>query len=186
MIQGEFFRGWRYKNTLLFAVGLLLFFLIADTHAVQSMIYRIGSWGYAGAFLAGIFFVSTFTVVPAIYVIFSLADLLNPFSIAIFAGLGSVLGDLVIFRLTRDVLLEEWRPIFSKLGGSYLGKVFQTPFFAWLTPLAGAAIIASPLPDEIGAGICGISRLRTWQFMLLSFLLNATGIFLTVTIARLV
>jgi uncharacterized membrane protein YdjX (TVP38/TMEM64 family) len=45
----------------------------------------------------------------------------------------------------------------------------------------GAIIIASPLPDEMGVGLMGISKLKTSQFILLSFVLNAIGIFIVVT-----
>ena len=44
--------------------------------------------GYLGAFITGIFFVSTFTVVPASVVLFRLAESLHPIEVALLAGLG--------------------------------------------------------------------------------------------------
>lgn len=113
-----------------------------------------------------------------------MAEKLNPFEIAILAGAGAVLGDYLIFRFLKDRVFYELKPIFTKIKGFYLIKIFQTPYFAWLTPLIGASIIVSPLPDEVGVGILGISKMKTWQFILLSFILNATGIFIVVTVAR--
>jgi hypothetical protein len=49
----------------------------------------------------------------------------------------------------------------------------------------GAVIIASPLPDEAGVSLLSLSKLKNWQFILLSFVLNATGIFIIVTLALL-
>jgi len=65
-----------------------------------------------------------------------------------------------------------------------LKKLFLSPFFTWLIPIAGAFIIASPLPDEIGISLMGLSKVKNWHFILITFLLNAIGIFLVVTLAR--
>lgn len=178
------YKKWQYKNTALLILGLLIFFYFAESHVVQNTISTIGNWGYVGTFLVGILFVSTFTVVPAMYVLYALADEFNPIEVAIFAGLGALLGDYLIFRFIKDKVFDELKPIFKALGGNYLIRIFRTPYFAWFVPLVGAAIIASPLPDEAGVGILGLSRLKNWQFMLLSFILNAAGIFIIVTLAR--
>ncbi|MCC7436766.1 hypothetical protein IT402_02755, partial [Candidatus Nomurabacteria bacterium] len=73
---------------------------------------------------------------------------------------------------------------FMKLGGTGLSRIISTPYFAWLAPVIGAIIIASPLPDEIGVGLIGISKMKNWQFLVLSFVLNSLGILLIVTLAK--
>jgi len=163
---------------------LILLVYLADSSFVKNIINAIGDLGYLGAFLTGIFFVSTFTVAPSMIVLYNLADKLNPFEVAVLAGIGAVVGDYIIFRFLKDKVFDELKPLFLKFKGNYLTKIFQTPYFAWLTPLVGAVIIASPLPDEVGVGIFGIAKMKNWQFALLSFFLNATGIFIVVTIAR--
>lgn len=178
------YRGWKYKNTAFLIISLLLLIYFADSHVVRKTIEMIGSFGYLGAIVTGIFFVSTFTVVPAMVVLYNLAANLNPFLVAVLAGFGAVLGDYLIFRFLKDKVFEELKPLFYRLKGGYLIKIFRTPYFAWLTPLVGAAIIASPLPDEMGVGILGVSKMKNWQFLLLSFFLNATGIFIVVVIAK--
>ncbi|MFY9484841.1 MAG: hypothetical protein WAP74_04505 [Patescibacteria group bacterium] len=180
----EFYQNWSYKNTTLLVVSLLIFWYFAGSDTVKSVIQLVGELGYVGALLTGMFLVSTFTVAPALVVLYHLAEVLNPFEIAVLAGIGGVGGDYLIFRYLKDRIFTELKPLLQHLGGSYISTIFKTPYFAWLTPLIGAAIIASPFPDEIGVGILGISKLKNWQFILLSFLLNATGIFIVVTIAR--
>lgn len=175
---------WRYRNTILLGLSLLVFFILADTPFVHETIRRIGELGYVGAFITGMFFVSTFTVAPAILVLFHLAGLLNPWEVAILAGLGAVLGDYIIFRLLRDRVFDELKPLFRNIQIPFVAKLFYTPYFSWLLPLLGAAIIASPLPDEAGIGLLGISKLKSWQFLLLSFCLNSLGIFIVITLAR--
>jgi hypothetical protein len=178
------YRHWRFKNTFLLILSLALFFYFADTAFVKNIISGIGDLGYLGAFITGIFFVSTFTVAPASVVLFYLAKELAPLEVALFAGLGGVVGDYVIFRFLKDRVFEELKPVFMRLGGVRLSHLISTPFFAWSAPVLGAIIIASPLPDEIGVGLLGISKLKNWQFLILSLVLNSLGILIIISLAR--
>ena len=176
--------NWQYKNTFFLVVSLVLLYLFAGTDYIRNIVDTVGSLGYIGAFVAGLLFVSTFTVAPAIILLYNLADTLNPLAIAVIAGFGALLGDYIIYKFVKNNLLKELETLFNKIPGSYLFKIFKTPYFAWLTPLIGMAIIASPAPDELGVGILSISKIRGWQFMILSLILNALGIFIVVTVAR--
>jgi len=178
------YRNWQYKNTALLILSLIALFYLVGTRSAQNLIDAIGNFGYIGAFLVGILFVSTFTVGPAMVILYHLATKFNPFEVAMVAGLGAVLGDYLIFRFFKDRVFEEIKPMFEKFHDSFLGSFFRTPFFIWLLPLVGAAIIASPFPDELGIGLLGLSKMKNWQFLVISFLLNAVGIFVVVTIAR--
>lgn len=178
------YKDWKYKNTFFLIVSLIVIFYIAGTDFGQQTIHSISKLGYIGSFFAGIFFVSTFTVAPASVVLFKLTQIYNPLLIAITAGLGAVIGDYIIFRFLKDNVFEEIKPVFMKLGGSNISRLLNTPYFAWLAPVLGALIIASPFPDEIGLGLMGISKLKNWQFLTISFLLNSLGILLIITIAK--
>ena len=178
------YKEWRYKNTTLLFISFIALFLLAKTTLVSDFTSAISSFGYLGAIVTGVFFVSTFTVAPAGLVIFKLAAVLNPLGIALAAGLGALIGDFLIFRFFKDHVFEELRPFFRRLGTHSLMRIFSTPYFAWILPVLGAFIIASPFPDEIGIGLMGISRMKTWQFLLLAFVLNSTGIFFIVTLAN--
>lgn len=177
-------KHWHYRNTALLILSLIVFFLFAEHPAVRNTIDLIGSFGYVGAFITGILFVSIFTVAPAAVVLFFLADHLNPLFVALFAGIGAVVGDYLIFRFLRDHVFDELKPLFLQNGGNRLVKLFKTPYFGWLIPFLGAFIIASPFPDEVGIGLLGVSKLKSWQFILLSLLLNSVGIFLVIITAR--
>lgn len=178
------YKSWRFKNTFLLIAILVLVFYFTNTEIGQQVIHSISRLGYAGSFIAGIFFVSTFTVAPAGVVLFKLAQIYNPILIALSAGVGAVIGDYIIFRFLKDNVFEEIKPIFMKLGGSYLERLISTPYFGWLAPVLGAIIIASPFPDEIGVGLMGISKLKNWQFLTISFLLNSLGILIIITLAK--
>jgi len=177
-------KNWPYKNTAFLLISLFLFIYFAETPFISNLIKRAGDLGYLGSFITGIFFVSSFTVAPAIAILYKSADILNPILLAVCAGLGAVLGDYLIFRFLKDKIFEELAPIFTKIGGSFIKKLFLTPFFIWLIPIMGAFIIASPFPDEVGIGMMGLSKIKRWHFVLIAFLLNSFGIFIVITLAR--
>jgi len=176
--------NWHLKNTFLFAAGLVLFFFLLTIPQVSSFIKSIGTLGLLGAFIVGFFFVLTYTAVPAAYVLFELAKYNNALEVAIIAGAGAMLGDYIIFRFIRDKVLEELRPYLMKLGTPKVKHLFKTPYFAWFLPISGAIIIASPLPDEVGVGLLGASKMSNHRFLMLAYLLNAVGILFIVLLAR--
>lgn len=182
----ERWKRWRYPNTLLLIFSLVAFYYLAKTPALDQTIARLGNLGYIGAFFTGVFFVSTFTVAPAAVVLYHLADRLHPVEIALLAGLGAMVGDYLIFRFMKDRVFEELAIMFKPIHKRFVRPLFKSPFFGWMLPFIGAVIIASPVPDELGVSMLGLSKLRPWQFFIITFTLNAIGIFLVVTAARLV
>ncbi|MFA6608302.1 MAG: hypothetical protein WCT07_00075 [Candidatus Paceibacterota bacterium] len=174
---------WRYQNTTLLLISLVALFLFLDIEIVHTFIQKIETYGYLGAFITGIFFVSTFTVAPASIVLFHLSQDLNQLLVALCTGLGAVVGDFLIFKILKDNIFEEIKPLLNNLGGSHVYALMHTPYFAWFMPVFGAIIVASPLPDEIGIGMMGLSKIKSWQFLGVSFVLNATGIFLITSLA---
>jgi hypothetical protein len=176
--------GWRLKNTFLLALGLVVFYYLARTPQIDGAIKGLGALGYIGAFVAGFFFVSTYTALPAAYVLFELASHHDPLDIAVVAGVGAMAGDYAIFRFIRDRVVDELKPYLAKVGTPKLRHLFRTPYFAWLLPLTGAFIIASPLPDELGVTLIGASKMKNLHFLLVSYVLNAIGIFLIVLLAQ--
>lgn len=177
-------KHWRYKNTTYLALSMFVFLFLATTPLVKNAIQAMGTTGYVGAFVAGIFFVSIFTAAPASVVLFNLADTLHPLEVALLAAAGGVIGDYIIFRYLKDTIFEELHPLFRRLTTHRLTKLYYTPYFMWLTPILGAIFIASPGPDEVGIALMGLSKIKPWQFLLVTFLLNSAGILLIILFAR--
>lgn len=176
---------WKYKHTVFLLISIVLFFALFRTAPVEEFLSNVGSYGYLGAIIAGIFFVLTFTVVPATVVLFHIGATLGSPATAFFAGIGAVMGDYLIFRFLRDRVFEELQPIFLRCGGAAIARCLKRPYLRWLAPVLGALIIASPFPDEIGIGLMGISRVKNWQFLIISFFLNSLGILLLLGIKSL-
>lgn len=182
----EYWKSFRYKNVTYLILSIFFALLLSRYEAFHSFLLNIGNLGYIGAFLAGALFVSTFTVSIGILILFILAEKLSPLEIGAIAGLGAVLGDFTIFRFVKDNLLEEITPIYNRLGGTHITAVLHTKYFSWTLPLVGAIIIASPFPDEIGVSLMGIAKMKMYQFLLISFVLNSIGIFLVVSVGSII
>lgn len=163
---------------VLVGIGIVVAIALSRIEAFHDILFGLGSLGWVGVLVAGALFVSTFTVATgALMLSIFLEEYPLPL-VALLAGAGAVMGDLIIFHLVRDNLLGELKDVYRHFGGRHLTALLHTRYFRWTLPVIGAAIIASPLPDELGVSILGISRMNTARFMLLSFVLNATGIFL--------
>lgn len=175
------YHTWRYKNLTLLAISIVVFFILAQTSSVQTAIANFGEWGYAGAIILGIFSVMTFTAAPALTVLYAFSEHLNPIELALLAGLGSVIGDFIIFSFFKDTIFTELEPIIERISHSPVAHIFHSRYFLWLTPVIGALIIASPLPDELGVPLLSGNKIKKWHFIILTFILNSTGIWLLLT-----
>lgn len=182
----KFWLSWKYKNLTILLLGIAAAFLLSKASAFQLFLSHLGGFGYLGAFLAGALFVSTFTVATGIVILSILTQTLSPLEIGVIAGMGAVLGDFAIFRFIKDSLAEEVTPIYRELGGAHLTKLLHTKYFSWTLPVIGALIIALPFPDELGVSLMGISKIKTYQFLLLAFVLHSTGIFLVISTSLLI
>lgn len=172
----------KYKNLIFFLISFVFTLILFKQQAVHTFLLNLGSIGYLGAFIGGILFVSTFTFVTGALILMILAETLSPIEIGIIAGLGAVLGDFTIFRFVRSNLSNELEKVYNKIDNKHhLVKILHTKYFGWTLPIIGAIIIALPLPDEIGVSLMGISKMKLYQFLLISFVLNAVGIFLVVS-----
>lgn len=167
-------------------VSLLFAFLLSRYEPFHNFLLGLGNLGYIGAFIAGMLFVSTFTVSIGAIILLVLAERLSAVEIGIIAGLGGVVGDLTIFRFIKDNLIDEITPIYNFLGGKYVTSVLTSKYFSWTLPVIGALVIASPLPDELGVSLMGIAKMKTSHFTILSFILNAVGVFLVVSASKVI
>jgi uncharacterized membrane protein YdjX (TVP38/TMEM64 family) len=171
-----------HKNLTIVFFGVVLAVILSRVEGFHTFLLQLGGLGYIGAFIAGIFFVSTFTIATSALVLLVLAETLSPVEIGLVAGLGAVFGDLIIFHLIRDTLSDEIIDIYNQVDKKrHLKHLFHSKYFNWMLPVIGAMIIASPLPDEMGISLMGMSKISLPRFILLSFVLNSIGIFLVVS-----
>lgn len=176
---------WRYRNLCLLLISIIAVYVFFKIPGVQSLLSHVGEWGYAGAIIAGIFYVITFTTVPALAILYEFSHSLNLVELSILGGIGSVIGDFLIFSFFRKKSVLDLENLTERFHTSPFYHILHSRYFLWLTPVLGAIIIASPLPDELGISLLSASKLKKWQFILLTFVLDSVGIWLIISGTRL-
>jgi hypothetical protein len=172
---------WKHKNLLLFIIGLLMAWFFSQNKWFHDFFIGLGNYGYLSAILAGALFVSTFTIATGALILMTLAKTLSPIELILLAGVGAVLGDLLIFRFVKDEVEDDIAPIYDKITGTHLKKILHTKYFGWTLPVIGAFIIISPLPDELGISLLGISEIKTENFLVIAWVSHTIGMFLLVS-----
>ena len=158
--------------------------LIIYSGVVHTLIISTANFAYVGSFIAGLFFTSILTTAPATAVLGALSLEVPLWSIALFGAVGAVCGDYVLFWLIRDQISKDVEYLVLHSGLKRFQALFKTRLFHRLLPFVGALIIASPLPDELGLALLGISNVRPERFMLISFVMNYIGILMIGFVAR--
>lgn len=164
----------------------LIIFTISVTFAIWSI-----SSGFLGKifetllpvqflaeFFAGVLFTSFLTTPLSLAFIYLLSDQTNPLQLASVGALGATLGDFIIIKLFRDSVFEDFTTLSRDLKLKRFFSFFRNSHLNHLAPLLGLLVIASPFPDEIGVMLLSASKLKYSQLLILSFLMNALGIFI--------
>lgn len=172
------------QDFLLLAVSIGLAVRIAQSGLAENLTGSLNGFLWLGIIIAGVFFTSFFTTPISIVMLGTFAKTTPLPILALLGGFGAMLGDYVIFRFVKDRVSEDLTYLFSHAKRKRFFAIFRTKLFRFFIPFIGALIIASPLPDEIGIAMLGMTKVKNRTFFILSFLLNSTGIFLVGLAAR--
>ena len=172
------------RDLVLVILSIFVAIILAKTGALQDLITSTQEVRFIGSFIAGIFFVSVFTAAPATVALGEIAQSNSVITVAILGGLGALIGDLIIFRFVKDRVSDHFYYLMRVSKSERLFSIFKLKLFRWIIPFVGALIIASPLPDEIGVAMLGLSKMKNSYFILLSFVLNSAGILIIGLIAK--
>jgi hypothetical protein len=161
------------------AASIIVAIFLARTNVLAETLQVSESLGVWGSFFVGIFYTHLFTSIPAAVVLGKIAVTNSILLTAVLGGAGALIGDFVIFKFVRDSISP-----FLAAHSTRLRNLSTHPFFRWTLILLGALIVASPLPDEPGLVLIGLSQTKTAWFAPLSFLANTVGILVIGLIAR--
>ena len=157
-----------FHNLGSIALSVLLAIFVAKTGIVKGILLQNGEAEVIGSFLSGMFFTSIFTTAPAMVMLYEIAEGWAALPVALIGAFGAVVGDLLIFRFIRDRLTagvnRKWIKILHLSKARFLAAIF------------GAIIIASPLPDELGLALMGMSNVKQRWIIPMSFVFNFLGI----------
>lgn len=180
----QILKHWRFKYLTVLFLSLIAAGFLAESDSAYKFFLQVGDYGYMGAFITGVLFVSSFTVATSTVLIALLSESVHPLTIGLIGGLGAVIGDLIIFRFIKDDLAKELSLVFGKYGTSYVKHILKSRYVAWTLPIIGVFILASPLPDELGVGLLGFSKMKGLHFAIVCYLSNAIGIIMIASVAK--
>ncbi|MDB5244721.1 MAG: hypothetical protein JWN18_591 [Parcubacteria group bacterium] len=166
-------------DVVLVAISVCVTIALVETGLLVKTFMLLDGVEFLGSFIAGVFFTSLFTTVPAIIALGEIARTHAIIQVAFFGALGAVVGDLIIFRFIRDRFAEHLIELVNhQTVGKRLRALLRMKFFRILSFFVGGLIIASPLPDELGISLLSLSKIKTSWFIPLSFAFNFAGIVL--------
>lgn len=166
----------------LIILSIILAFYLYFSGLIQNFIDSLGQFQVIGVLIAGALFGYAFTAAPATASLISFTSTINPLIVAFVGATGTMIGDLVIFHFFKRGLPKEVKTIFKK---SKIEKIKKSKW-KWVIPGIAGFIIASPLPDEVGIALLGVTHFDTNSFMLLAFVLNFIGLLIITTAAWLI
>ena len=173
------------QDVAIVILSILVAVMLVRTNVLANLLASTGELEVLGAFVAGMFFSSIFTTAPAMAALGEISLLQGVFGTALIGAVGSVIGDLLIFRFVKDRVSEHIAELIGhKSIWRRLRLLFKRRFFRWFTFLVGGLILASPLPDELGIAVLGFSKMRFQYFIALSFVFNFAGIALIGLVAQ--
>lgn len=177
----KWFKNYKYKGLTLIFISILLTIFLSKYNFLNEFLFNLRDTPFLGSFLAGILYVSASTAVLGILMLADLAQTSSPIEIALIAGLGGAVADFVLFRFFKGDLINEITPIYNRLGGRHITRLMYHKYFRWSLPIVGAIIIASPFPDELGISLMGLTKIKNYQFIILSLILDIGGVFLLIS-----
>lgn len=170
---------------LIFKAGIFILSLsfawwLVKSGYLQGLVETVLPLRFIAEITAGLLyaFFPTSPVAVAMLVVLSGAN--NPIITALLAGFGAVLGDLLILKFFRKELSSDLKLVSRELHLQRVNTLLRKLHLNFLAPFLGAAIVASPFPDELGLLMLGASRLSYRQLAVLTYVLNTAGILLIV------
>jgi hypothetical protein len=172
-------RLFKYPKFTALVLMFVLAYVIFSWRSFALLHDLIASLGYAGAFIAGIFYSYGFTGAPAAAVFLIISHEQNIVFAALAGGFGSLFADLVIFELIRHSFKDEIKLLSSEKIVLGLSRRIPKALRRHIITAIAFFIIASPLPDEIGVSMLACEKWISGKiFSVLSFCLNTSGIFI--------
>ncbi len=158
--------------------------IIVKTDALAEILAHVQGYDVPASFISGFLFSSGIVTPLAIGAFLESAKYIPAIELAVIGSVGAVCGDLLLFRFVRSQLVEYiLRAALSPKALRFSRMIAKGPLW-WVAPIMGAVVIASPLPDELGLLMMGISSIRLVQFVPLAFAANVAGIYIIVLAAQ--
>ncbi len=173
------------KDIIMIAIGMAVAVFLSKIGAMDYLIFLFKDYYIIASFVTGLFFTSAFTLAPSSIALIHIAQDSPIYGVAIWGGLGAMCGDLILFFFIRDRFYDDIMKTIRPSTVKHILRSLHFGFMRWLSPIIGALIIASPLPDEFGLTLLGMSKVRVIVLIPIAFIMNVLGIFLLIQFSHL-
>ena len=157
-------------------LSILVAVMLKQMGVIKELMDSTKDFTLIGSFIAGFFFVSAFTVAPSIAMFSDLSRTDSIYMVALVGSIGALVGDLLIFQFVEDHLFMDFKEYIKHSKFRKIIFVFKYKFLRWIFSILGALIVASPLPDDLGLAMMGLTKINTYIFIPLCLVLNFIGI----------
>ena len=174
--------GIKYENLILLLASLTAALVILSPiyfRALESFILSFGEYGYLGVAVVGFFFAYGITTPIAMVGLAAFGSVLDPLFVALVGGTAAAVSDFIIYFFARRKLSATERKIEKK----FLNKKYSRVWHAF-APIVAGFIIASPLPDELAAGILGALKFNKKRFLIFVWVAEVIGIFIIASVGK--
>ena|SRR3989344_2440542 len=169
-----------YPKITVLIFCIVLSYVLFSSEKLTFWLDNLNQFNYVSSFIAGLLFSYGFSA-PFAVGFFLKLNVSNPLPLALVAGFGALLSDLLIFKLIKFSMMDEFNRIKKtkplKLVNFLLKKRFGSRALSYLSAIFAGIIIASPLPDELGVSmLSGLTTIKLHKFAVISYICNTFGI----------
>lgn len=152
--------------------------VLVSSNIENTILSNFKGYEYIPYFLAGIFSTNFITAFPAYTFMAKVVTSQNFLLVTAMGAVGSVVGDTMIFSFIKFRLIESLIKSFKH--NKFVISILKTKnhILKYLLILVGCLIVMSPLPDEFGILLIGLSRIKHRHFIILSLMLNSLGTYM--------
>lgn len=169
-----------YIKIIVLLLSIFVSVILLTSTEFHNYINNLNSLGYLGIFIAGAFFSSIITTVPATAALFLFGGSYNPLAVGLIGAAGATTIDLLLFSIIKHRISHHYgwfdRVKLWLAERKFVNWIRKHPTLKYFIPICGCLVIASPLPDELGIAMLGASKYDNKKFFAIAFVMNMVGI----------
>lgn len=174
---------FKYPKLALLVLTFILAYSLFSLGFLDTILSALISLGYLGTFMVGFLYAYSFTAGPATIILIMIAKKENLFFAGLTAGLGALIGDIIIFLFIRHSFSDEVDRLSRERFFQSVRKYSSGILRKYVLPVLASLIIASPLPTEIGVTLlASMKSMSTKRFTFIAYLLHTIGILIILII----
>ncbi len=172
-------------DVLMISAGLIVAVFLSDIGVIDYIVLAFRDYYILSSFVAGLFFTSAFTLAPASIGLVHISQTSPILGVVVWGGIGAMCGDMILYFFIKDRFAKDLMSAIKPSKVKHILRSFHFGFLKWLSPFLGAIIIASPLPDEFGITLLGMSKVKLIVLIPVTLIMNMIGIFLLIEFSHL-